>query len=267
MISKSYFFAKIQFVPTTIVAIGLLLCCSSIVHSQNETPDEEQNYHINFEDLYFTDYNTYRSNYLTGRVLFGQYESIGIGNRFNNITINNYGVNIYTNIRPLELGRINWVFTTNQLKSWGWINKGWNTPWNQSGWRSISNSWNGPVWNYWGYTASIRELRIIEVNQIYARNSYERSKRNQGNRLSVYQRSSYNSQKKNNLAMRTRPRSRPVTKKGRLNNIETYNTNRSNTRSRSTRAVQTSNSRSESSGSSRAISSSNSSRTTFRSSN
>jgi hypothetical protein len=102
---------------------------------------------LNYDDLYFTDLNTYRSNYFMGRSLFGNYVYTGFGNRFNNVTIDNYGINIYSPLLGLNIARTNWAWTSNQLESWGWINKGWNTPWNQQGWRSVSNSWNGPIWN------------------------------------------------------------------------------------------------------------------------
>lgn len=237
---KNYLKRKPQF----FIVLGLSLILSSCstsrdFNSNNDITDAAQktNYQdyfdekvkdyetsLNYDDLYFTDLNTYRSNYFTGRSLFGNYQYTGFGNRFNNVTIDNYGINIYSPLSELNIARTNWAWTSNQLESWGWMNKGWNTPWNQNGWRSISNSWNGPIWNYWGWDGDSRTFSIIAQNQLQTRYSLDkRFAERLGKRQSVYlafnNRSSNNT--KNNtiryasLTKRTssdKPRSRPRTK-------------------------------------------------------
>ena len=148
---------------------------------------------------------------------------------FNNITIDNYGVNIYTNFDLNDLGRMNWAWTSTQLESWGWVNKGWYTSWNQKGWRSNSNSWNGPIWNYWGYTLDSRTFLIIEQNRLQHRYALEkRTNERFGNRHSVYQNNT-----NNKVLRRQKTRSRPNTKTQSIKSYSYTLTNLSDTRSRS----------------------------------
>ncbi|WCO02433.1 hypothetical protein [Psychroserpens ponticola] len=164
---KNYLKTKPQFFIVLGLSLILASCSSTrdfnsnYVITDNELGNDYKNYFndkakdyetsFNYDELYFTDLNTYTAKYFSRTTLFGQYQYTGRGNRFNNVTIDNIGLNIYSDFAINNLGRTNWSWTSKQLQSWGWINKGWNTPWNQKNWRSVSNSWNGPIWNYWGW--------------------------------------------------------------------------------------------------------------------
>ncbi|WP_152604763.1 hypothetical protein [Psychroserpens jangbogonensis] len=279
---KNYSKTKSQF----LILLGLsfiLASCSSTrdFNSKNAITDigQESDYQNYFNDkvneyetsnyydnLYFTDLITNRANYFSGRSLFGQYQYTGRGNRFNNVTINNIGINIYSDFAINNLGRTNWAWTSNHLESWGWINKGWNTPWNQNNWRSVSNSWNGPIWNYWGWDGDpenslcggdnswSRGLRFPEfikkrhsVYQQFASNSKIVS-----NQYSALMRATVIKTKKTSiryasLTKRTNsdsPRSRPKSKTVRTSNTSLSSNQHISSNSSSTRSKSRSNSKS-----------------------
>ncbi|WP_040254211.1 hypothetical protein [Psychroserpens mesophilus] len=213
---KNYLKRKPEFFIVISLSLMLSSCSTSKDFNSNNAPtvaaqktdyrdyfDEKvKDYETSIHDdnLYFTDLNTYRSNYFTGKSLFGNYQYIGIGNRFNNVTIDNYGINIYSPLSRLSIARSNWAWTSNQLESWGWINKGWNTPWHQNGWRSISNSWNGPIWNYWGWDGE-PENSLINGNNSWARGLH--FNKTLGKRQSVYNYIAFNNRPSTNNHAKT----------------------------------------------------------------